>query len=155
LAGWGAPGDVAALERTVRSAGPRVEFVGPVHGQAKRELLSQSRFLVLPSFGEGLPMAVLEGWAAGVPTILTAACNLPIGISSGAAIECGVAPDSISRAFERALRLTEAEWMAMAAASRKLADGPFSARTVGLQWARAYRALTGPDTEQVRCDEAA
>jgi poly(glycerol-phosphate) alpha-glucosyltransferase len=100
-------------------------------------------------------MAVLEAWAAGVPTILTAECNLAIGFSSGAAIECGFAPASITVALERALGLAEAEWMTMSAASRKLADGPFSARTVGLQWGRSYRNLTARDTEQVRCDEAA
>jgi poly(glycerol-phosphate) alpha-glucosyltransferase len=155
LAGWGTRGDVAALEQAVRHAGPQVEFIGPIHGPAKRELLAQSRFLVLPSFGEGLPMAVLEAWAAGVPTILTAECNLLIGFSSGAAIECGVAPPSIVSALEGALGLTETEWRTMSAASRELAGGPFSARTVGLQWARAYRSLTGRDTEQGCCDEAA
>ena len=34
---------------------------------------------ILPSFSEGLPMAVLEAWAYGLPVLMTDHCNLPEG----------------------------------------------------------------------------
>lgn len=139
IAGWGEPGDVAALEAAVTAAGPAVRLLGPVYGEDKQALLDRARFTILPSFGEGLPMAVLEGWAAGVPAILTANCNLPEGVTAGAAIACGHAPEAIAQALETALSRDDQAWLAMAAAAQGLARGPFSAASVAAQWAAAYR----------------
>jgi hypothetical protein len=44
-------------------------------------------FAVVPSHSEGLPMVVLEFWAASKAVLMTAACNLPIGFRRGAVIE--------------------------------------------------------------------
>ena len=138
IAGWGETGDVAALEAAVLVAGPSARFVGPVYGAAKQALLAQARFMVLPSLSEGLPMAVLEGWAAGTPTIMTSACNLPEGFASRAAIACGERPAEIATALETALALDPAGWQTMAASARALAAGPFSAETIAVRWCEAY-----------------
>ena len=146
IAGWGEPGEVAALEAAVLAAGPSARFVGPLYGAAKQALLAQARFMVLPSLSEGLPMAVLEGWAAGTPTVMTSACNLPEGFASHAAIACGASPDAIATALETALALDPAGWQAMAASARALAAGPFSAETIAARWSEAYlRAITMGD----------
>lgn len=139
LAGWGDPGHVAALEAAAEAAGPSVRFHGPVFGAAKHALLSSARFSVLPSLSEGLPMAMLESWAQGVPTLMTRACNLPDGFAAGAALECGPDAAAIAVAIEQALGLAELAWLAMARAARELAGGPFSATTVAAMWAAAYR----------------
>ena len=140
LAGWGEPGDVAALEAAVAAAGPSVEFVGPAYGAAKQALLDSARFTVLLSHSEGLPMSVLDSWAAGVPTIMTGQCNLPDGFAAGAAIACGYAPDAIVPALEQAFAIDGETWLGMARAARDLAAGPFSAPTIAACWAGAYRA---------------
>jgi poly(glycerol-phosphate) alpha-glucosyltransferase len=139
IAGWGEPGEVAQLEAAVAAAGPGVRFLGPVFGEAKQALLCESRFTILPSFGEGLPMAVLEGWAAGTPAIITPECNLPEGFAAGAALECGRSPDAIARALEQALALDDQAWLGMAHAARELAGGTFAAATIAERWAAAYR----------------
>jgi glycosyltransferase involved in cell wall biosynthesis len=139
IAGWGEPGDVAALEAAVAAAGPAVRFLGPVYAKDKQDLLDRARFTILPSFGEGLPMAVLEGWAAGTPAILSAKCNLPEGIAAGAAIACGHTPEAIAQALEIALTRDAAAWLAMAKAAQALAHGPFSAASVAARWAAVYR----------------
>ena len=146
IAGWGEPGDVAALEAAVLAAGPSARFVGPLYGTAKQALLAQARFMVLPSLSEGLPMAVLEGWAVGTPTVMTSECNLPEGFTSRAAIACGASPAAIATALETALALDPSQWQAMAASAQALAAGPFSAETIAARWSEAYlRAITMGD----------
>ena len=143
IAGWGEPGDVAQLEHAVAAAGGTVSYIGPVFGARKQELLDQAQFVVLPSLSEGLPVTVLEAWAAGTPTILSRESNLPEGFEAGAAIESGVSAEPIAAALERALGLDEPHWKVMSAAAQRLAAGRFSAATVAQNWADVYRSLIG------------
>jgi len=138
LAGWGDEADVAELRAAVAAVGPSVEFVGPVYGAAKQALLDSARFTVLPSHSEGLPMAVLEGWAAGVPAVLTGECNLPEGLAAGAAFDCGYEAETIGPALEAALRIGADDWLAMARAAHDLATGPFAPETIAARWSEAY-----------------
>jgi len=61
----------AALEEHARAVGvdDRVHFLG--HRTDVRALLRHAQALVLPSLREGLPLAVLEAMAAGVPVVAT------------------------------------------------------------------------------------
>jgi len=141
IAGWGDPADVAEFEARMGSAPASAEFVGPVHGEAKQRLLEAARYVILPSHSEGLPMTILEAWAAGTPTIMTEACHLPEGFAAGAALECGVNPASVAAAIGGALERDERGWRAMSDAALALARGPFSATRVAHEWVAAYRAL--------------
>ncbi|MGB7655204.1 MAG: glycosyltransferase [Novosphingobium sp.] len=140
LAGWGEDSDVAALQAAVAAAGPSVHFVGPQYGAAKQALLGDARFTVLPSHSEGLPMSVLDSWAAGVPSLMTRHCNLPEGFAAGAALDCGDRPESIVPVLEQVLTMAEPEWHQMARAAHDLASGPFSSRVIAARWASAYRS---------------
>ena len=141
IAGWGEERHVAALRRSLRDDEPSVSFVGPVYGERKRELLESARFVVLASLSEGLPMAILEAWAAAVPTIMSAACQLESGFHAGAAIECGTSEAAITASLETALAMPEHDWRAMSRAAHALAGGRFAAAEVREQWVRSYRAL--------------
>jgi len=141
IAGWGDPADVAVFEAHLEKAPGSARFLGPVHGEAKQHLLQQARFVILPSHSEGLPMTILEAWAAGLPTIMTSACHLPEGFAAGAALECGTDPESIAMALGRALALGEPACSEMSEAALTLARGPFSAEQVTRQWVTAYRGL--------------
>jgi len=138
VAGWGDAASVESLKRAMSAADGSVTFAGPVFGAEKQRLLDEARFVILPSHSEGLPMAVLEAWAAGVPTIMTRECNLPEGFACGAALECGYEPREIAAALNDALSLTGSAWSAMSAASRGLASGPFSEEAVSSRWAEVY-----------------
>jgi len=54
-----------------------VSFHGHVGDERKSDLLAQSDVLVLASYGEGLPYALLESMAAGVPVIATRTGAIP------------------------------------------------------------------------------
>ena len=138
IAGWGEPADVTALEAAVARSDGSVEFLGPVYGEAKAELLGSARFVVLPSHSEGLPMAMLEAWAAGLPTVMTEECNLDEGFAAGAALNCGYDAPAIAAALSHALALTEPDWKAMSNAARELARTRFSAAAIAARWAEVY-----------------
>ena len=142
IAGWGDAGDVAEFQRILAAADdPSIVFHGPTFGEAKQRLLETSRFLILPTFSEGLPMVVLEAWAAGTPSLMSEACNLPEGFAAGAALNCGTGPGEIAQTLESGLSLAEPAWLAMAQAAQGLADGPFSATGVTRRWEQAYASL--------------
>lgn len=71
--------DEAGLHQTVRDLHleDAVSFVGPVFDAAKRQLLASADVLLLPSYSEGLPYALLEGMAAGLPAIATPVGAIP------------------------------------------------------------------------------
>lgn len=140
IAGWGDDQDVAALQSAIAAGGGRVEFLGPVFGPEKQALLDEARFMVLPSLSEGLPMAILEAWAAGMPTIMTRECNLDMGFSSGAALECGFDAPSIAASLAQAWSMDHDDWHSRADAGRQLAASVFSATAVTAQWGQAYEA---------------
>ena len=144
VAGWGENAHVAQIAAMIGTM-PGARFAGPVFGADKQHLLSEAAFLVLPSFSEGLPMAMLESWAAGTPTLMSRHCNLDDGFTRGAAIDCGTDPATIAAALHKALCLSPPQWLAMAHAARTLAEGPYSAATIARQWEIAYhRLIEGP-----------
>jgi glycosyltransferase involved in cell wall biosynthesis len=68
VCGGDAPTDVQALAAPL---GASVVFPGFVRGPDKLRHLQQAALLVLPSYAEGVPIAVLEGMAAGLPVVTT------------------------------------------------------------------------------------
>lgn len=140
IGGWGDEADVAALRSAIGPDAPDITFLGPVFGQAKQALLAEARFVVLPSLSEGLPMAILEAWAGGTPTVMSAQCNLPEGFAAGAALECGFDAAAIRPALEHALAMDEATWAGMSAAALDLAATRFSPAAVARAWGDAYAA---------------
>ena len=48
-----------------------VDMIGWIDGELKESLLKNSQLFVLPSYNEGLPMAILEAMSYGVPVIST------------------------------------------------------------------------------------
>lgn len=146
VAGWGDEAEVTALRRAIAEAGdPSIGFIGPAHGADKAALFAGARAVVLPSFSEGLPVAVLEGWAAGVPTVMTDACHLPAGFEARAAVRCTVEPAAIADGLVTVMGEPHERWVARSAAAHRLASGPFSPATVASEWGRLYGELLGAE----------
>ena len=136
IAGSGEWEYVAHLQRL--ADGARIDFAGPSYGNTKAQMLSDARFLVLPSLSEGLPMVVLEAWSAGLPVLMSAECNLPQGFAAGAAKPLGTSASQIAADMVQALTISPDEWSAMASAARTIATTQFGMATVRNQWESAY-----------------
>jgi len=143
IAGWGEDEHVDQLRSALTDAPASIRFVGSVYGEDKTRLLRQSSFLVLPSHSEGLPMVILEAWAAGTPTLMTSECNLPEGIATRAAIECGYTAEDLAPLLKQAATMHSSIWLEMANAAYSLAVNSFASSRVTAQWARSYLSLTG------------
>jgi len=60
-----------------------VVFLGPVGFEQKLELLHRSSALILPSYGENMPISVLEAMAAGTPVIASRVGAVPEALDEG------------------------------------------------------------------------
>ncbi len=69
IAGGGRERDEQELTERLERLGPRVRWVGPVHGEAKESLLAGSAFLVVPSREESFCLSALEALARGRPVV--------------------------------------------------------------------------------------
>jgi poly(glycerol-phosphate) alpha-glucosyltransferase len=140
IAGWGEQPYVAGLLAKIALLGPggRIDFIGPVYGEQKQRILEGAAFSLLPSLSEGLPMTILEAWAAGTPTLMSINCNLSDGFTSGAAIDCGTSVHSISATFQRVLRFSPEERQVMSTAALNLVKQKYSMTAITERWKVLY-----------------
>ncbi len=81
LAGGGALREELESQAHVGGFGDRIHFLGVRNNIP--ELLAASDLFILPSHSEGLPMALLEALAMGIPTVCTAVGGIPAVIKDG------------------------------------------------------------------------
>jgi glycosyltransferase involved in cell wall biosynthesis len=140
--------EAEALQRYAAALGiaGRVSFVGPVFGQAKVRVLGMADVAALPSYAEGLPYALLEAMAAGIPVLATPVGAIPDVVTEGTHGYLVPArdPAAIAEAIARfAADRERLSWMSRACRKRVLAA--YSIERLAAEMALHYRALAaGP-----------
>lgn len=145
IAGWDQNGHRAALEELARGLGivAEVHFVGPQFEADKEASFRAADAFVLPSHSEGLPLAVLEAWAHGLPVLMTPACNLPEGFAHGAALSAEPGSETMAQALRVLCAMPEGERRAMGARGAALVATRFTWAGVAARMAEVYRWLLG------------
>lgn len=105
IVGWDETDMREDLQALAQSTGisDDISFSGPAYGEAKDTEFRQADAFILPSYSEGLPMAVLEAWSYALPVFMTKGCNMPEGFAANAAIEITTEPTSIAGVLEKEL----------------------------------------------------
>lgn len=84
----------------------RVSFPGYVDGLRKAQLLADADIFVLPSYGEGCPVALLEAMSAGLPVVVTPVGGIPdiIEDAVNGLVVAAHDPEPLAAALRRLLR---------------------------------------------------
>jgi glycosyltransferase involved in cell wall biosynthesis len=120
-----------------------VTYLGYVSEERKRTLLRDGSIYVLPTYAEGLPIALLEGMAGGNAVVSTAVGSIPevIDECNGILVEPGEV-DELADAL--AELITDRHRRArMAERNRELIETRYSWDRVRTELVNAYRSNTG------------
>jgi glycosyltransferase involved in cell wall biosynthesis len=156
IAGWDQSNHEQSLKRLATELGlrwtdspgqlcpkPSVCFIGPKFGEQKNFWLRECGAFVLPSLSEGLPMAVLEAWAAAKPVLMSDQCNLPDGFTTGAAIRLEAAPHRIAAGLSQLFRMRGSELRQMGARGRALVASRYTWRSAAAELKLVYAWVLG------------
>ena len=126
----------------LREAGleSRVTFHGWLSPDQVRRRLAEADVFVLPSWGEGLPNAMIEAMAAGVAVVVTSVGNIPDVVEHG--VHGLVVPPRDPRELTRSLALLFADRALLdrlAENGRTLADAEFSVPNAVAHLSRVVR----------------
>ncbi len=108
----------------------------------KQAILSAAHAFILPSFSEGMPVAVLEAWANGLGVLMSEDCNFPEALASGVALNTGVDIDSIKQSILDYLSLGDNGRTAMSRQGYDYVAGKYSWDIVCAQFDAFYKTVS-------------
>ena len=82
IGGGGSEADSLRQQAVRLNLNGTVKFLGWISGEKKDNALADADVLVLPSYSEGMPNAILEGMASGLAVIATPVGGIPALVSS-------------------------------------------------------------------------
>jgi glycosyltransferase involved in cell wall biosynthesis len=135
--------NVTTGPRSVVSGQWSVVFLGPQYGPAKTSLLHSASAFILPSYSEGLPMGILEAWAYRLPVLMTPQCNLPEGVTAGAAIQILPTTEDIQRSLLQMFAMSAGQLAGMGGKGRCLVSEHFTWPLVAGQMREVYDWMLG------------
>ncbi len=120
--------------------GPRVILYGARYGEEKDALIQRMQIFMHPSRNEGMPSAVLEAAALGVPSIVTEATNVGsyIGQYDAGCVVDNEDTRGLSEAMTRCARLPDETLRYMGRQAARMVTEEFSWSKVVLRFNRLY-----------------
>lgn len=83
ICGEGSMGELLRKELSARSLDRSVKMMGWVDSDKKIDLLKMGALFLLPSYGEGMPMCILEAMGVGLPVVATKVGGVPRLVENG------------------------------------------------------------------------
>ena len=141
LAGWSEMGYADQLQQQISdlNLSSKIDLIGSVYGDKKRQLLREADGFILPSHSEGLPMSILEAWAYRLPVWMTPHCNLPIGYRRNAAIEIQTDAHELANRLLEMATMSERQRTEMGLMGRSLVENHFQWSQIAEQMEATYR----------------
>ncbi len=99
------PSYVKKIDVIIKKAkiGNKIYWCGYLNESDKIEALLESTIFSYVSSREGMSIAILEGMALGVPTIVGVGCHMSKAVESEALIECGNSKDELASIYMEVL----------------------------------------------------
>lgn len=150
ITGWDDGGHEAGYRALASSLGldePSLIWTGPLFGEQRDAAIAHADAFILPSFSEGMPMAVLEALSAGTPVLLTPECNLPMVAPSGAGVSITPSAEGVTRGLRELATMSDDARQAMGKRGADLVSRSFTWSGVASDTVRIYRWLLGEAEE--------
>jgi len=145
IAGWSEIGHQAELQAQADNLGigNDIVFMGSVFGADKSAALQHADGFVLPSYSEGLPMAVLEAMAYQLPVVMTPECNLREAFEADAAVRLDAG--SMAHGLRGFGEMSDSERDEMGRRAYELVRHKFTWESVAQRTVSVYQWLLGGD----------
>jgi len=145
IVGWSQGGHKEDLQQQVAARGLKedVKFLGPLYGADKQAAFTNAEAFILPSYSEGLPMAVLEAWSYRLPVVMTPECNIPAGFKAGAAIHIDAESSSIAKGLRQLAGMGSMERASIGERGLALVEQQFTWSRIAEQLHHVYRWMLG------------
>ncbi|HVP13195.1 MAG TPA: glycosyltransferase [Phycisphaerae bacterium] len=122
----------------------RVTFTGMLNREDVLALLGHATLLLQPSMSEGLSMSILEALAAGVPAVISTACNMPEVETEGAGRVVPPNRADLAYAMRGMVKLSKEALAEMGRKARKLAEERFDWAKLIPKYRAMYAKVAGP-----------
>lgn len=144
IAGWGDQRYCNQIIELIDSLGigNSVHVIGPVFDHKKTGCLQNASAFILPSWSEGLPMAVLEAWANRLPVLMTEECNLNAAFAKNAALQISHEPAALAKTLDDLLS-SNMQLDVIARNGQKLAEAHYQWSSVAMMEIQMYEWILG------------
>jgi glycosyltransferase involved in cell wall biosynthesis len=143
IAGPDEAGHRTLLEKQIENAqlGDVISFTGPVHGDAKDEILGNADLFVLPTHSESFGMAVAEALSYGIPVLTTLAAPWPAIIERKCGWLAEPTPDGIAAALNTATSVDDAARQGMGRRGRAFVESELSWEKIASEFDTLYHRV--------------
>jgi len=144
VAGVGTPSyehDLRTLVRELRLQ--RVDFLGPLYGEAKQKKYREADLFILPSYSENFGLVVAEALGAGCPAVVTRGAPWEGLEANGCGWWIEQSVESLIHCLETALGSSPEDLAEMGRRGRDWMARDFAWKSISLRMIETYRWLLG------------
>lgn len=121
----------------------RIEWLGEVTGETKQQLLADAYCTLLVSHTENFGVSVTESLAQGTPVIASTGTPWEILEQAQAGFWTDNQPKVLSEVINRAMSMSDSEYLAYRARARALVQAHFDITANVERWMEVYNSLNG------------